>query len=89
MPYTVPGNERDALAKPDATVHSCPEKATLLSAYTRAAKEYGDTVTELNEQMGVVPRAEWLRRHQAADALRQSVESAKLVLENHVAAHGC
>jgi hypothetical protein len=77
------------LAKADATVHSCPEKATLLSAYTRAAKEYGDTVTELHEQMGVVPRAEWLRRHKAADEIRQSVESAKLALDNHIAAHGC
>ena len=77
------------MAKADAKVHSCPEKSALLTAYTRAVEEYGNTVTELNEQMGIVPRSEWLRLHNVADELRQSAESAKLALDTHVAEHGC
>jgi len=71
------------------TAPSCSEKSALLEAYSKAAKDYGKIVSELNELMGLVTRAEWLRLHKIADELRLSVESSRQALDAHIAKHGC
>ena len=68
---------------------SCALKTAMLMSYSDAASKYCQAVTELDEQVGYVPRGEYERIHNLTEEARLSVERARLAMEEHVRQHGC
>ena len=67
----------------------CAEKTALLLTYSDATREYSEAVTELHERIGTIPRKEYERMHRQTEDARLSVETARVVMEEHVRQHGC
>jgi hypothetical protein len=68
---------------------SCTEKTALLLTYSDSARQYSEAVTELHERIGRLPRKEYQRMHRQTEDARLSVESARMLMEEHVRQHGC
>jgi len=65
------------------------KKQRLAREYEFAPNGSAAAVTELQQKIGTPSKAEYDRLSHAADAARARSEQARLVLEQHIAAHRC
>ena len=70
-------------------MHDCREKTRLAGEYELATTGLSEAVTELRRRMGASSKAEYARLESAANEARVKSEQARMVFEQHVAAHGC
>jgi hypothetical protein len=66
-----------------------PQKTVLLGLYQRAMLEYVNSLTELQERMGRIPKAEYDRLYERLEFLEASADKAKFYLDSHAHEHGC
>jgi hypothetical protein len=71
------------------TGEPCETKRQLLDAYQVATEAFARAVTVLNDWAGTSSRDEYERLRAAVDEARLKSEAARLMLEGHVASHGC
>ena len=67
----------------------CDEKRRLLQAYEHITQKYSSAVTELNEMMGRLSKADYDALYRKTEALRHDVASAQSDLQVHVTGHRC
>jgi hypothetical protein len=67
----------------------CDEKYRLALEYAAARETFSQSVAELLEKMGVLPKEEYERLQRASEEWRVHSEHARLALEQHIAAHCC
>ena len=70
-------------------VKSCNEKSRLAGAYTLAARLYSAAVTNLGQNMGRMSKDEYDGLRTAVAETLQRSEDMRVVLEQHLEAHGC
>jgi hypothetical protein len=58
----------------------CNDKAALVLAYTNAAKQYSDAVTDLHERMSTISKTEYHKLYDIAETARETVEAARLAI---------
>ena len=67
----------------------CDEKRRLLTAYEYITQKYSVAVTELNQSMGTLSKADYDALYRKTEALRHDVADAQSDLQKHVTAHRC
>ena len=67
----------------------CEEKRRLLKAYESVTQKYSASVTELNQSMGTLSKADYDALYRKTEALRHDVAEAQSELQTHVTAHRC
>jgi hypothetical protein len=67
----------------------CDEKRRLLTAYERVTQEYSAAVSELNQTMGRLSKADYDALYRKTEALRYDVAEAQSHLQTHVTTHAC
>ena len=67
----------------------CEEKRRLLNAYEYITQKYSAAVTELNETMGTLAKADYDALYRKTEALRHDVAQAQSDLQTHVTEHRC
>ena len=67
----------------------CDEKRRLLRAYENMTQTYSAAVTELNETMGKLSKADYDALYRKTEALRHDVAAAQSDLQLHVTEHRC
>jgi hypothetical protein len=67
----------------------CDEKRKLLRAYELITQKYSAAVTELNQSMGTLSKADYDALYRKTEALRHDVAVAQSGLQTHVTAHRC
>jgi len=67
----------------------CEEKRRLLNAYEYITQKYSAAITELNETMGTLAKADYDALYRKTEALRHDVAQAQSDLQTHVTAHRC
>ena len=67
----------------------CEDKKRLLDAYQYLTQKHAAAVTELNQQMGTLSKADYDALYQKAEALRHDVSKAQQDYQMHISAHCC
>ena len=67
----------------------CQKRTELLLAYSSAVTTYSKLLMELHEQIGILPAVEYAYLTRYAEDSRVAADSAKVILEHHIAVHGC
>jgi hypothetical protein len=67
----------------------CDEKRRLLTAYEHVTQEYSAAVSELNQTMGRLSKADYDALYRKTEALRYDVAEAQSQLQAHVTTHAC
>jgi hypothetical protein len=67
----------------------CDEKRRLLQTYEHITQKYSAAVTELNETMGRLSKADYDALYRKTEALRHDVAAAQSGLQAHVTEHRC
>jgi len=67
----------------------CDEKRRLLQAYELITQKYSAAITELNQSMGTLSKADYDALYRKTEALRHDVTAAQSGLQTHVTAHRC
>ena len=67
----------------------CEEKRRLLIAYESVTHKYSAAVTELNQSMGTLSKADYDALYRKTEALRHDVAEAQSELQTHVTVHRC
>lgn len=67
----------------------CEEVITLLREYRRATETYAESVRQLSNKIGIVPKREYTILREVAESTRQRSMRARLKLEKHLCQHGC
>jgi hypothetical protein len=65
----------------------CPQKTLLLAAYERLLLEYVNSLTDLQGQMGRMPKDQYDRLHSRLEFLKAGVDKAKVRYDSHVREH--
>jgi hypothetical protein len=68
---------------------SCEEKSRLAIEYEISTAKFSEAVTELRKKMSTSPQEEYQRLDRASNEARVKSEQARLLLEQHIAAHRC
>lgn len=67
----------------------CEEKNRLTAEYEEATGKFAAAVTESQRKTGTSSKEEYERLNRAANESRVKSEHARLVVDAHIAAHGC
>ena len=67
----------------------CEEKRRLLTAYEHITQKYSAAVTELNQTMGKLSKADYDALFRKTEALRLDAAEAQSHLQMHVTMHAC
>jgi hypothetical protein len=67
----------------------CEEKARLTQEYEAATAKFAEEVRRLQQNLGTSARPEYERLQRVSNEARVKSEQARLLLEQHLVAHGC
>jgi hypothetical protein len=67
----------------------CEDKTRLIAEYQEATAKFFSAVTELKDRLGKSSKDEYQRLQRRSEDGRVTSEQARLVLEQHIASHGC
>jgi hypothetical protein len=71
------------------TQEQCSQKTQLLANYQRGSLEYVNSLTELQANMGRMPKEHYDTLYKRLEVLKAGADKAKFYYDSHVHEHGC